>query len=77
MDIDWDKQEMLVQIGKDRPSRWAREAVKVPIFADLMPFIEDAQRIVRGQRGISWFIAIAMRKATCGRNCTGSSSVPS
>ncbi|WP_145291421.1 site-specific integrase [Rosistilla oblonga] len=47
VDIDWDKQEMLVRSEKTA-HHVGQGSRKVPIFADLMPFIEDARELSEG-----------------------------
>ncbi|EMB14569.1 tyrosine-type recombinase/integrase [Rhodopirellula europaea] len=46
-DIDWDKQEMLVRSEKTA-HHVGQGSRRVPIFTDLMPFIEDAQELSEG-----------------------------
>ena len=47
-DIDWGKQEMLVRSEKTA-HHVGQGSRKVPIFADLMPFIEDARELSEGK----------------------------
>ncbi|WP_417744719.1 tyrosine-type recombinase/integrase [Rosistilla oblonga] len=46
-DIDWDKQEMLVRSEKTA-HHVGQGSRRIPIFTDLLPFIEDAQELSEG-----------------------------